>query len=226
MKQQFNWLLPQLCLWCLQPMHAHDTQLCSYCIAALPRLSPRQDQLGRSGISASLAAVHFDGLLSLSWYQLPWSHWIVQWKFQRDLAVADALLLLFRQQCELWRDAGITADAICYIPMTRWRRWLRGFNQAQQLAAVAAEAFQLPLWHGLRCRKQWHQVGHNASSRRAAHDRFCLGDLDVPSCVLLIDDVITTGSTCNQIAALLKDAGCTSIIVITLAITAPPSGIS
>lgn len=226
MKHLLNWLLPNLCLWCLQPMAAKDHQLCAHCIAALPRLSLQHDQLARSRIGYRLPQLYIDGLLSLSWYQLPWSHWIVAWKFQRDLAAGEALCQRFAAACQHWAALGLEADAVCYVPMTRWRQWQRGFNQAQQLADIAAKQLQLPLWHGLRNSTHSHQVGQTGLMRRAQTNRFSRDGSIVPRTVLLVDDVITTGSTCNQIAELLKAAGCTSIIVLTLAITPPPEGIA
>lgn len=223
MKRILDWLLPNLCLWCLQPLASTEIQICAHCNAQLPRLSLQQDQLGQCQIASNLADFQLDGLLSVSWYQLPWSRWIVQWKFHRDLAAAQALLHQFKIACQFWRQLGLSADAIAYVPMLRWRRWWRGFNQAEQLAQVAAETLQLPLWHGLQSTQRWHQVGRSGRLRRQHQRRFMLRTEQVPRHLLLIDDVITTGSTCNQLAQLLKAAGCDTIIVLTLAITPHPS---
>jgi ComF family protein len=222
MKRLLDWCLPNLCLWCLQPLSGADLQICAHCSAQLPRLSLQRDQLSHCQIANNLLDFQLDGLLAVSWYQLPWSRWIVQWKFHRDLAAAQALLHEFQSACLYWQQLGLTADAVAYVPMQRWRRWWRGFNQAEQLAQVAANTLQLPLWHGLKSTQRWHQVGHSGSSRRQRQRRFKLGTTAVPRHLLLVDDVLTTGSTCNQLAQLLKAAGCDTIIVLTLAITPPP----
>lgn len=223
MKRILDWLLPNLCLWCLQPLASAEIQICAHCNAQLPRLSLQQDQLSQCQIASSLADFQLDGLLSVSWYQLPWSQWIVQWKFHRDLAAAEVLQWHFRCACQYWHRLGISADAVAFVPMQRWRRWWRGFNQAEQLARIAAAELQLPLWQGLQSMQHWHQVGHGGTSRRQQQGRFRLTDPQVPQHLLLVDDVLTTGSTCNQLAQLLKAAGCDTIIVLTLAITPPPS---
>lgn len=223
MKTLLDRLLPNTCLWCSQPLLHQDVQICAHCNAHLPRLSPQQDQLQRCQIIDQLDNCQLDGLLSMGWYQLPWSHWIVQWKFHRDLAAGQALLWQFKYACQLWYQMGLTADAITFVPMQRWRHWLRGFNQAQQLAQIAATELQLPLWQGLQSVHSGHQVGQSGAQRRRQHGRFHLKDRGVPKHLLLVDDVLTTGSTCNQLAHLLKAAGCDTIIVLTLAITPPPS---
>ncbi len=106
-----------------------------------------------------------------------------------------------------------------------WRkRWDRGFNQAELLAAVVARRSGLPLWLGLRrTRKSSVQAGLSLAERRINMETV----FQVPGAkarqavrgrgVLLVDDVFTTGATANACGRALKEAGARSVILLTLA---------
>lgn len=109
------------------------------------------------------------------------------------------------------------------MPISNQRRRERGFNQAEALASVVAASFGLPvLTLFTHSGQQSHQVGLNRQQRRANLRRqFRLrADTPLPSRLLLVDDVITTGATVNQLCVLLRRAGVQQIEVWTLAITA------
>jgi ComF family protein len=175
-------------------------------------------------VARGLADRQFDRLYSLSWYQLPWSHFISQWKFQQDLACGELLQQQLQQACQHYQQQGpVTAQAVCFVPVSQQRLRQRGFNQAQVLAATVARGLQLPLLTLFaHSGHQTHQLGLNRQQRRANLRRQfrLLPDLALPLQLLLIDDVITTGATVNQLCRLLRRAGVQQIEVWTLAITA------
>jgi ComF family protein len=175
-------------------------------------------------VARGLADRQFDRLYSLSWYQLPWSHFISQWKFQQDLACGELLQQQLQQACQHYQQQGpVTAQAVCFVPVSQQRLRQRGFNQAQVLAATVARGLQLPLLTLFaHSGHQTHQLGLNRQQRRANLRRQfrLLPDLALPPQLLLIDDVITTGATVNQLCRLLRRAGVQQIEVWTLAITA------
>lgn len=225
MKTLLHWLLPQQCLWCQLPVQQAGQQLCQYCNLALPRLSLQQTNLLLlPAVARGLTDRQFDRLYSLSWYQLPWSHFISQWKFQQDLACGELLKQQLQQACQHYLQQGpVTAQAVCFVPVSQQRLRQRGFNQAQVLAATVARSLQLPLLTLFaHSGHQTHQLGLNRQQRRANLRRqfHLLPDLALPPQLLLIDDVITTGATVNQLCRLLRRAGVQQIDVWTLAITA------
>jgi ComF family protein len=86
----------------------------------------------------------------------------------------------------------------------------RGFNQSIELARPVARAFRLPLeiQSVIRRRDTRSQTGlHKKQRRRNIHGAF--KSVKSMSCdhVAILDDVVTTTSTVNELASLLKRAG-------------------
>jgi ComF family protein len=223
--QVLHQLLPNSCLWCQLPVQHAQQQLCDYCIAALPGLSLANHQhnaLLLPAVWRGLKPVKFDLLHSLSWYQLPWSYWIRQWKFQQDFACGELLCQQLAQACLHYAASGCAKpQAVCFVPISRERRKERGFNQAQQLAAVIADSWQIPLLDVFHSKSSQHQVGLSRQQRRANLRRqFRLQHRQqLPEHMVLVDDVITTGATIDQLCRLLRAHKVQRIDVWTLAIT-------
>lgn len=113
-------------------------------------------------------------------------------------------------------------EAVMPVPLHRSRLRQRGFNQALLLAEVVAGRLRVPLVRQglLRTRPTEPQVNLSADERR----QNVRGAFSVPDerCVagrriLLVDDVLTTGSTANECARVLKAAGARDVRVATAA---------
>lgn len=224
-----HFCLPNCCLWCDFPVHQPGRQLCDHCQVALPRLywPLNGNALLLPAVSRGLQAPKFDAVWTLSWYQLPWSHFISAWKLQQELACGQMLRQQLTQALPAWRLQDQFA-AVAYVPVHPKRLRERGFNQSRQLAATVAAVTGLPLLHVFIAQSHLpHQLGASASARRAQLRRqFRLtpasAEALLPSRILLVDDVLTTGATLNQLSHLLRRAGVQRIGVVTLAITPAP----
>jgi ComF family protein len=112
-------------------------------------------------------------------------------------------------------------DAIVPVPLHWRRRWDRGFNQAELLAAGLSASTGLPLRNALRrLRPTAAQAGlSNAGRRRNVTQAFgCNRPQAVTGKrVLLVDDVMTTGATATACARALKNAGAVYVAVLTVA---------
>jgi ComF family protein len=111
-------------------------------------------------------------------------------------------------------------DLVVAMPMHWFRRYQRGFNQAELLARVVASRLGLPLaapvarrWctrqSGLTLAERRRNVGTSFQVRRP---------LEVSGKrVLLVDDVLTTGATAAACGRELKRAGAAHVTLLTLA---------
>jgi ComF family protein len=124
-----------------------------------------------------------------------------------------------------WRRAGVGADLIVPVPVHADRARERGYDQAVLLAHQAARELRLPMRPMLertRSTKAQYQLGHDERATNV-RDAFGLtredGRARAPAdrWVLLVDDVVTTGSTLASCAETLLVAGAVAVSAITVA---------
>jgi len=112
-------------------------------------------------------------------------------------------------------------DVITPVPLHWRRRWQRGFNQAELLARMVAMRTGMPAAGLLRrVRATSVQAGLSNTNRRrnvAAAFRCHRSGRAKGQRILLVDDVMTTGSTAAACAAALKRAGAERVALLTVA---------
>lgn len=131
------------------------------------------------------------------------------------------LAKLFGSYLTLALPAGASFDVIVPVPMHWWRKWRRGFNQAELLAREVSKRSGFPMaWALRRTRHRAPQAGLSNRERRTnVRGVFAVSDPSVVAGrrVLLVDDVVTTGSTAAACARVLKEAGAVRVALLTLA---------
>lgn len=112
-------------------------------------------------------------------------------------------------------------DGIAPVPLHWRRRWQRGFNQSELLARGLSRRTGLPVMQLLRrVRPTSVQAGLSNSSRRRNVDhafRCAQPGAAKGKRILLVDDVMTTGSTGAACALALKQAGAARVTLLTAA---------
>lgn len=113
------------------------------------------------------------------------------------------------------------------VPTTPRRARARGYNQARLLAEAVADRVDMPLTDALeRGHRGSTQVGLHPAERRANVHRAFTVRADARATltgarVLLVDDVLTTGSTAMEAARPLVEAGATQVFLSTFARALP-----
>lgn len=172
----------------------------------------------------------FDRAITALDYVAPWSHLIGRLKFQHDTALVTPLARLLT---EAVRQRPHPVDLVLPVPLSPSRLRERGFNQAWLLGRQVAHA----LGHRgcdqlvLRTRSTHRLMGLSAADRQASISGvFSLA----PGArahlrgrhVAVVDDVLTTGATLNEVTQVLREAGAASVSAWVLARTPDPGGLS
>ncbi len=110
------------------------------------------------------------------------------------------------------------ADLVAWVPSTRRSEAERGFNPAEELARHLARLLHLRARPLLRkARDTADQAGLSRAARRANLSGAFAAAARIPARVLLVDDVMTTGTTVDECAGALKASGAKRVNVVTFA---------
>lgn len=187
---------------------------CSQCGAAMPDNTPG---LSAGALCGQCQAVSpaVDYTISALSYLSPVDHLILELKFRQQLSCASILadLLYHRLVSSKESDLQEKPSLIIPVPLHHKRLKSRGFNQSLEIARPIGKRLSIPVSTNavIRTRDTPPQTQLNARQRRNnLKNGFALkydGCFDDVSHVVILDDVVTTGATCNELARLLKQAG-------------------
>ena len=120
----------------------------------------------------------------------------------------------------------LVADVVIPVPLHPNRKKERGFNQSELLAEEIAKALGLPLDVASARRVKDTLVSSKLQGGRKAREENMKDAFEVTDkaaikgkTVLVVDDVLTTGTTANELSSALKKAGAKRVYVLTFATT-------
>jgi ComF family protein len=189
------------CACCGLPLQATEAERCAACLASPPRVDRMR------------AVVAYDQRSR----DIP-----LRLKYGRKVALAKMMAKYMAPLIE-----GNGADSLLVpVPLHRSRLWQRGFNQAaivaRELASrtgISADVTSLK-----RVKRTPPLKGMTPLQRRkAVASAFASGDDVRGKRVILVDDVLTTGSTANACARVLKRAGASRVELVTWARVVRPA---
>lgn len=217
-------LLPPSCVVCGAALA--DGHFCHECRSELPWTGISCERCGQPLAVTLAPGAHcvdcqlhpppFDKAFAPLLYTFPIDSALKALKFKQQLFYAPAFgELLLPPLEERFPDV----DALLPVPLHPRRHALRGFNQAAELCRPLSKKCGLPLIRNVgRTRFTKPQTGLNAAERRRnMKAAFEIGGVLRFHHPLVVDDVITTGETCRQLAATLLGAGAKKVSVLAVA---------
>ena len=198
-----EWIGHGGCRACGLPLEGTEIESCGRCLAAPPLIDRTRAAVAYGDLPRSIA---------------------LKFKYGRKVALARTMA---RYMAPLIGDDACDA-LVVPVPLHRWRLWWRGFNQSSLVAGVLARGWGLKADHRSlrRIRRTQPLKGLNHGQRqRAVAGAFKAApgaELNGRT-VILIDDVLTSGSTAEACAKALRKAGAGRIELICWARVVRPS---
>jgi len=206
--------------------------LCDFCFNNLPLFKQNiigGDLLNWPQVHNALPNIHFDALFCLSPYIAPFTQWMPQFKYHGKFELATLFSELLVKQWSCSNDNS-PPDLVLSVPLhiNKWQ--IRGYNQAHLIAKNFANSLQINYQNTALIRKvnSQSQVGHSGKERRKnLKDMFALHEplRSKTKHIILIDDVVTTGSTASEISHLLKKNGVEKVTLVAVCLTLPKAKI-
>ena len=189
-----------VCFCCGKPLEREETEYCMDCSGTIH---------------------YFEQGKSLFLHRSPVSEAVYRFKFKNQRVYgrvfAKELAGRYGEQIRRWK-----VEALIPIPLFWKKRRKRGYNQAEVLARYLSKETGIPVEDRalLRIRQTHPQKTLDPRERRRnLQNAFAVsGKWDPPKCVLILDDIYTTGSTINKAAKMLKKAGVQKVYFLTISI--------
>lgn len=198
-----------LCHHCTMRFFSQHSPRCAQCASPLAFASAREERCGNC-LSNPPA---FDATIVASDYAAPIDQLVLALKFGNRLALAP--LFAYKLRDAILRESAFSMPTLLTaVPLGEKRLAERGFNQALEIAKPLARAIAIPLAPQLieRTRDTLMQASLPTAERhRNIRHAFALPANAVKFVrgqhIGMVDDVMTTGETLNEIAATLKRHG-------------------
>ncbi len=201
-----------LCDTCLEKIEIIGNSCCKFCGAAAGDFS----KLKKGCAFCNPAKFHYTRAIGVVRYKPPARELIHDFKFHDNSRLSN---FLASAMIERLASCGYpdNFDFVFPVPLHKKRQKTRGYNQSFLIARIIAEHF------GVTCsdkilRRIRNTVAQSLLEPKERSDNIAgafsvsadLGD----KIILLVDDVMTTGSTVNECARVLREAGASRIYVI------------
>lgn len=193
-------LFPPKCMLCGMPLRENE-EICGEC---------RQKVLLNTAPPRVEKGAFFHKAAAGLWYETDVRSAIhgLKYREKQNYARPLARVMTYAYQHKI----GEECDLIAFVPTNPSTLRKRGYDQAQLLAEALAEMLDIPWVKALEKTRETRPMhGLKPDERRAnvlgAYRVCCETDLLVGKRVLLVDDILTTGSTLSECARMLRAAG-------------------
>ncbi len=226
LKNLVNVFFPKICIVCKKKLNEYEFALCNECSQKLPKIKPPLcricslplKNLNTSGLCSECYKnkPFFDKAISLFLYREPVKTIIHLLKYKHYTFLKEFFKEKIKENSYLLSN--LPFEGITFIPMHPLKLKDREYNHAKIIAEIIAEIFRKPVIDAIRVKEYYRpQIRLNKRERKEnIKGRFFAKDLNLKT-ILLVDDVLTTCSTVNEAAKVLKEKGIKKVYVFSLA---------
>jgi len=215
-------IYPSYCLACADSLAKGEELICTSCLSQMPQTNHHQD--------------HFNSLKNRLSSRMDVRYAMALFKFSKSGRVQNLLhTLKYKNQPELGIRLGVmygdrilstslanTFDLIIPVPLHPSRKRKRGYNQSAKFAEGLSQSLGIPFSDDIleRTVKTETQTRKSKLNRwQNMTDVFRVKNIEAvrDKNILLVDDVVTTGSTLEACGNYLVHAGCVSLSIACIA---------
>jgi ComF family protein len=203
-------LFPPLCYICHSLLPPHRKIICHICWERIP--------LFKGNLEESLKDKSFDNLFILFEFEQTIRLLIHLLKYKRHLTLAHYFARAATQCFPRFHTRLYTA--IVPVPLYKTRKRERGYNQSEELSKALGQLYHIPINTELLLRMRYtaSQTRMSREEReKNVKNAFYCPYKSRETRILLVDDVITTGSTMEACIQALKEAGAKEVDVLAIA---------
>ncbi len=212
LSDMFGLIYPKICMACDSPLLKHEETLCILCIYSLPKTNFHLQHdnpvnrlfWGKAELEGAASYFHFEKGGQVQ--QL-----IHRFKYKGFKEIGIEVGKHYGTELKT-QEAFNRADIIIPVPLHKSKKKKRGFNQSEFFATGLSQTLNIPtdfnsLYRAIatetQTRKSRYERFENVESIFLLNEGHLLSDKHV----LLVDDVVTTGSTLEACSKILIDEG-------------------
>ena len=198
-----NLLFPPKCILCGRLLEQKEQDLCRECRCDSPEYPFRKENI--QFLDSFTAVWYYEGSVRKS---------LLRYKFYNSRCFADGYGRLLAMKLLQTHPDGF--DCLTWVPVSRLRKFRRGFDQVELLAkAVGRELGMTPVPLLKKVRHNRPQSGITDGALRRANVLGAYREVNREAIsgkrILLLDDILTTGATAGECARVLLTAGAKEI---------------
>lgn len=205
------------CESCLRTLFCGDRHYCRRCGESIGQHA----SIAEGCPACRNESLVFDAVIRIGAYDGLLRQLVLRMKHAANEGLAEVVAAQWVKSHEAsFRELG--DRTVVPVPLHWARRWQRGYNQSESIAHTVARRLGWEFQPGWvrRIRYTRHQTDLPLAERRSnVRDAFDCRRTTEIRCrkILLVDDVLTTGATCNEVSRVLKRAGAAAVDVAVLA---------